>query len=97
VRTRTRQGTDELEFDDFEDRDDFGDGAGWDALAGGQAEMNIELLGLKNALYGGSFEEGDEEEQVEEMGRMMSRLMAIKVSGYIKLSHCIVHYFADAL
>jgi len=66
------------EDDDFEGADDFGDSADWDGLAGEQAEMNMELLGMKTALSGGAFEERDEEAQVEEMGRMMSRLMAIK-------------------
>lgn len=64
--------------DDFEGEDDFGDGGDWDGLAGEQVEMNIELLGVKTALGRGAFAERDEEEQVEEMGRMMSRLMAIK-------------------
>ena len=62
--------------DEFEGDDDFGDG--WEGLAGEQAEMNVELLGMKTALNGQEFSERDEEEQVEELGRMMSRLMAIK-------------------
>ena len=64
--------------DDFEGEDDFGDEIGLEGLAGEQAEMNIELLGMKNALNGKEFDERDEEEQVEQMGKMMSRLMAIK-------------------
>jgi hypothetical protein len=68
--------------DDFEGDDDFGDDADWGGLAGEQAEMNAELLGMKTALNGGAFEQQDEEAQVEEMGRMMSRLMAIKGASH---------------
>jgi hypothetical protein len=78
LETTDWEGNADLDLDDFEDIDDFGDVVNWDGLAGEQAEMNIELLSMKTALSDGAFEEGAEEEQIEEMGRMMSRLMAIK-------------------
>jgi hypothetical protein len=70
----------DLDFgdDDFEDEDAFGDELGLDGLAGEEAEMNMELLGMKNALFARDGDEGDEQAQVDEMGRMMGRLMAIK-------------------
>jgi hypothetical protein len=78
LETTDWEGDAELHIDDFEDEDAFGDTFDWDGLAGEQAEMNVELLGMKNALSDGKYEDGDEDVQVEEMGRMMNRLMAIK-------------------
>lgn len=97
LETTEWKGDAELEFDDFEDIDDFGDGADWDGLAGEQAEMNIELLGMKTALGEGSFQAGEEEEQVEEMGRMMSRLMAIKGKILVLCGNVVKKYDVDIL
>ncbi|KIW03831.1 uncharacterized protein PV09_05130 [Verruconis gallopava] len=77
LETTDWEGEVKLDADDFEDIDNFGDGADWDGFADEQAEMNLELLGMKTALYGGKFEDGNEEE-VEEMGKMMNKLMAIR-------------------
>lgn len=72
--------TADLDFgeDDFEDEDAFGDEMGLDGLAGEEAEMNAEFSSMKMALVAGGGGEGDEQVQVDEMGRMMGRLMAIK-------------------
>jgi hypothetical protein len=81
LETTEWEGDAEFDLDGFEELDDFGDEEEWDGLAGEQADMNMELLGMKTALGGGAYEEGVEEGQVEEMGRMMSRMMAIKGTG----------------
>jgi hypothetical protein len=56
------------------------DGSGeWGAFSVEEAEMNMELLGMKTAVNGGSAtEREDEETQVEELERMMGKLQAIK-------------------
>lgn len=51
----------------------------WGAFSVEEAEMNMELLGMKTAVNGG--DAGDEEDealQVEELERMMGKLQAIK-------------------
>lgn len=67
----------EVEAEDFESHDLSGNA--WDAE---QTEMNAELWGLKASLLSRGEDDGDdaglEEEQVEEMSRMMSRLQAAK-------------------
>lgn len=66
---------------DIEEEFGFTDGGeGWEGLAGEEAEMSVELLGMKGAMHGETSEDEKEnaDEQVEEMGRMMNRLLAIK-------------------
>lgn len=52
-------------------------------FAAEEAEMNMEFMGLKTAIAGGSADDEDQEEQVEEMARMMARLQAIKGSRVV--------------
>jgi hypothetical protein len=53
-----------------------------DSFAAEEAEMGLELLGLKSAIASGGAAEDtndqEEQEQVEELARMMSKLHAIK-------------------
>lgn len=72
------------EFGDIIGEGDLGDVAEdsegeWGAFSVEEAEMNMELLGMKTAVNGG--DAGDEEDealQVEELERMMGKLQAIK-------------------
>ncbi|PSN66461.1 hypothetical protein BS50DRAFT_415246 [Corynespora cassiicola Philippines] len=57
------------------DEDEEGFGGSFEAE---EAEMNMELFGMKNAVHG---VEEDEEAQVEELENMMRRMMAIKDMG----------------
>jgi len=51
----------------------------WSAFHFEEAEMNMELLGMKTAVNGGNTgDEDDEAAQVEELSRMMVKLQAIK-------------------
>jgi hypothetical protein len=88
---RVREALETTEWDGADD--DFGDILGeddldnlgedgngeWGAFSMEEAEMNMELLGMKTAVNGGSAaNEDDEAVQVEELERMMSKLQAIK-------------------
>ncbi|TID18873.1 hypothetical protein E6O75_ATG05994 [Venturia nashicola] len=72
------------DFGDILGEQDLGDmsedGVGeWGAFSAEEAEMNMELLGMKTAVNGGDAgEEEDEATQVEELERMMGKLQAIK-------------------
>jgi hypothetical protein len=64
--------------DDLENIGEVGNGE-WGAFSMEEAEMNMELLGMKTAVNGGSAtDEEDEAVQVEELERMMGKLQAIK-------------------
>ncbi|QDS77449.1 hypothetical protein FKW77_006857 [Venturia effusa] len=72
------------DFGDILSEDDL-DGTGdndeseWGAFSVEEAEMNMELLGMKTAVNGGNVgEEEDEALQVEELERMMGKLQAIR-------------------
>ena len=72
-----------LEACEWESADtlDFGeDGEGFEgSFAAEEAEMNVELFGMKDALHGGG--EGEEdlgEKEVEELEVMMRKMVAIK-------------------
>ncbi|GME28164.1 hypothetical protein GTA08_BOTSDO04110 [Neofusicoccum parvum] len=73
-------GGEEADFEDFEaglgSDDDDGD---WGkTFAAEEAEMGVELMGLKTELNGGEEDEEDEAAQVEELERMMSKLSGIR-------------------
>jgi hypothetical protein len=61
-----------------------------DSFAAEEAEMGLELLGLKTAIAGGDetqeLTEQDEQDQVEELGRMMAKLQAIKGSSQLMVT-----------
>ena len=83
----------EGEFGELGEEDDIGgddsvEALGWEGLASEQAELNIELLGMKSAVHGADVEEEEQEEQVEEMGKMMARLQAVKGISISSLSFC---------
>lgn len=64
--------------DDLESMGEDGNGE-WGAFSMEEAEMNMELLGMKTAVNGGSATDEDGEAvQVEELERMMGKLQAIK-------------------
>jgi hypothetical protein len=68
--------------DDFEGLDDFGDDEDFGAtFAAEEAEMSLELLGMKEAIAGQDRTVEDEEREVEEMERMMAQILAIKDTG----------------
>ncbi|OCK93188.1 uncharacterized protein K441DRAFT_566639 [Cenococcum geophilum 1.58] len=73
-----------LEANDWVDGGDAGledgdDGAFENTFAAEEAEMGIELFGMKGAIHGE--EEDDEAPQVEELEQMMQRMQAIKEIG----------------
>ncbi|KAH7083896.1 hypothetical protein FB567DRAFT_446354 [Paraphoma chrysanthemicola] len=74
------EGVDELDFGDGDD----GDEEGFGGFAAEEAEMNMELFGMKSALHGfaddEAGEQGEEAEakEVEELEAMMRKMIAIK-------------------
>ncbi|KAF2138776.1 uncharacterized protein K452DRAFT_276542 [Aplosporella prunicola CBS 121167] len=78
----------ETELDaEFEGLDDFGDDEGegdWlGSFAAEEAEMNMELMGMKTAVNGGEEAQSADEDDggaddVEELQRMMGKMLAIK-------------------
>ncbi|KAH7113899.1 hypothetical protein B0J11DRAFT_445685 [Dendryphion nanum] len=62
----------DLNFDD----DEFGEG-----LDAEEAEMGVEMFGLKAAVNGIDEDENEEEAQVEELESMMRKMIAIKETG----------------
>jgi hypothetical protein len=60
------------------DEDDLEDTSEWGDFSKEEEEMGVELLGLKSAIHAGEGEEEDEAVLVEEMGKLMGRLQAIK-------------------
>lgn len=87
---RIREALETTEWDGADD--DFGDilgeddldntgedGDEWGGFSVEEAQMNMELFSMKNAITGGAEQdEEDEALQVEELGRMMGKLQAIK-------------------
>jgi hypothetical protein len=68
-----------LEAHDWEGDDeelDFGDDDAGESFGAEEAEMNMELFGLKAAVNG--MDEDDAKEQVEELESMMRKMVAIK-------------------
>ena len=74
------ESAEELDFGGDED----GDEEGFGGFAAEEAEMNMELFGMKGALHGFGDEEGekqsaeDEAKEVEELEVMMRKMIAIK-------------------
>jgi hypothetical protein len=64
------------DFDNVDGLDSRG-GDEWGTFAAEEAEMSMELMGVKNAIHGGDPDD-DEAAQVEELERMMIKLQAIK-------------------
>ncbi|OCK77998.1 hypothetical protein K432DRAFT_332874 [Lepidopterella palustris CBS 459.81] len=64
--------SEDVGFED--DEDDFRN-----TFAAEEAEINMELFGMKSAIHGG--EDGGEAVQVEELEQIMQRMQAIKVMG----------------
>jgi hypothetical protein len=78
---------DELGIDDEGDEEEFDT-----TFTAEEAEMNMELMGLKTALIGG--DGADEETQVEELERMMLKLQAIKgISNFLFLCFIYNHTY----
>ncbi|KAF2027472.1 hypothetical protein EK21DRAFT_71927 [Setomelanomma holmii] len=76
------EGADGLDFGDADDEEE-----GFGGFAAEEAEMNMELFGMKGALHGFGDEEGgeqsaeDEAKEVEELAAMMRKMVAIKEMG----------------
>jgi hypothetical protein len=74
------EGADGLDFGEEDD----GDEEGFGGFAAEEAEMNMELFGMKGAIHGfGDGEEGQQDEEaeakeVEELEAMMRKMIAIK-------------------
>ena len=70
---------DDLGFDDFDGDEDDNDSLGFGIEA---AEMEAEMFGMKQAIYGGTQdkedEEGENDEDVEQLQAMMLKLQAVK-------------------
>jgi hypothetical protein len=77
--TEWDNGDDELGLEDLDEGDGLGDDGEWGDFAREEEEMGVELLGLKSAIHAAEGEEDEDEAVlVEEMGKLMGRLQAIK-------------------
>jgi hypothetical protein len=76
--TEWENGDDALGLKNLDEEDGLGGGE-WGDFSREEEDMGVELLGLKSAIHAG--EEGEEEDEavlVEEMGKLMGKLQAIK-------------------
>jgi hypothetical protein len=76
---RIREALEAGEWESGPDLDFDADGEGFEgSFAAEEAEMNMELFGMKDALHGGADEEQMTEKDVEELEVMMKKMVAIK-------------------
>jgi hypothetical protein len=76
---RIRESMEAGEWESSADLDIDGDAEGFDgSFAAEEAEMNMELYGMKDALHGEDVEGELEEKDVEELEIMMRKMVAIK-------------------